>query len=302
MSYFPINGLIAFFDLRNTLCDSSQDKHKCMYELTLHYDIKISFFNNFYYFIDFADCKLKCLRPDLNSAPNVNSIVINLQKEVINAINAIIYNEERKKFPNIHYSEGSKRRAITNDIDQFMIPNTVDKILMPFCFYINNGASFSSMAYKIACEAKLKEEPNPTNLELKDVKKAINNFNSILKIKNKDCTYNFHPFYILSKLWKSIYYINHDLRIDASIHLRSTFETLVRSKFESNERICSKEYEQYCGCEEINDFLKKYQESRNNSVHALIIPQERKESYKFAKHLIDFFYRDFKIDMSDIIK
>ena len=49
-----------------------------------------------------------------------------------------------------------------------MIPNTQDKVFLPFDNYIKNGAQFSSEAYKIACEAKLQKEPcagSGSNLE-----------------------------------------------------------------------------------------------------------------------------------------
>jgi hypothetical protein len=180
MSYFSINGLIAFFDLRNILCDSSQERHKLMFDDTLHYGIKISFFNNFYYFIDFSDCELECMRPVLNLnqlddfKKAERSVAINLQKEVINAINSLIYNERRKKQHKVHYSDQIKRIEITNDIDQFMIPNTVYKILMPFNDYINNGASFSSQSYKIACEAVFQKEPCST-YDLDIARQAIAN-------------------------------------------------------------------------------------------------------------------------------
>lgn len=112
MALIAINGLIAFFDLRNILCDASQDRHKLMFEQSLHYGIKIFFFNNFYYFIDFSNCELDGIRPILfnfqeicNAQPGAKikaqpvtemyeSIAVNLQKEVINAINALIYNEQ----------------------------------------------------------------------------------------------------------------------------------------------------------------------------------------------------------------
>ena len=307
MSYFSINGLIAFFDLHNILCDSSQKRHKLMLECTLHYGIKISFFNNFYYFLDFSDCELECMRPILNLnelndfKKAERSIAINLQKETINALNSLIYNEQRKKQCKIHYSEQIKRIEITNDIDQFMIPNTVDKILMPFDDYINNGASFSSQSYKIACEATLQKIPRSKS-DLDIAKQAVTNFNLVLK--SKESEYNINPFYILSNLWKSIYYINHDLRIDASIQLRSVFESLVRSKFnlKNQEEIKPIQYEQYCITPALNEFFMNSRATRAGSVHKLLITNNTKNLRQYAKHLIDFFERDFEINIGGIIR
>ncbi|WP_119344575.1 hypothetical protein [Facilibium subflavum] len=309
MSYFSINGLIAFFDLRNILCDSSQKRHKIMFECTLHYGIKISFFNNFYYFLDFSDCELGYMCPILNLnelndfEKAEKSIAISLQKEVINAINALIYNEQRKAQQNVTYSNHLKRAEITNDIDQFMIPNTVDKILMPFDDYINSGASFSSKAYEIACESMSQKEPCCIS-DLKFAKQAIKNFDSILQIKDENCQYNLQPFYILSNLWKSIYYINHDLRIDASIQLRSVFESLVRSKFnlKNQEEIKPIQYEQYCITPELNEFFINSRATRAGSVHKLLITNDTKNLRQYAKHLIDFFERDFEINIGGIIR
>jgi hypothetical protein len=307
MSYFSINGLIAFFDLRNILCDSSQKRHKLMFECTLQYGIKISFFNNFYYFLDFSDCELECMRPILNLnelndfKKAEKSIAINLQKEAINALNSLIYNERRKKQGKIHYSHQIKRIEITNDIDQFMIPNTVEKILMPFDDYINNGASFSSQSYKIACEAIFQKEPCPT-FDLDIARQAVDNFN--LMLKSKESEYNISPFYILSNIWKSIYYINHDLRIDASIQLRSVFESLVRSKFnlKDQEEIKPIQYEQYCITPELNEFFMNSRATRAGSVHKLLITNDTKNLRQYAKHLIDFFERDFEINIGGIIR
>lgn len=303
MSYFSINGLIAFFDLRNILCDSSQNRHELMFDGTLHYGIKISFFNNFYYFIDFSNCELECMRPisnhnqldDFKKAEK--SIAINLQKEVINALNSLLYNEQRKRQPNMHYSTSIKRMEMPNDIDQFMIPNN----LMPFDDYINNCASFSSQSYKIACEAMFQKEPSPTS-DLDIARQAVANFNLIM-LKSKESEYNISPFYILSNLWKSIYYINHDLRIDASIRLRSVFESLIRSKFNlKNQKIKPNQYEQYCGAREINDFFMNSRTARGNSVHELLITDDIKNLRQYAQHLLYFFERDFEINISDIIR
>lgn len=306
MSYFSINGLIAFFDLRNILCDSSQNRHELMFDGTLHYGIKISFFNNFYYFLDFSDCELECMRPMLNLnqlddfKKAERSIAINLQKEAINALNSLIYNERRKKQGKIHYSDQIKRIEITNDIDQFMIPNTVNKILMPFDDYINNGASFSSQSYKIACEAIFQKKPCPTS-DLDIARQAVANFN--LMLKSKESEYNISPFYILSNIWKSIYYINHDLRIDALIQLRSVFESLVRSKFNlKNQTIKPSQYEQYCGAREINNFFMNSRTARGSSVHELLITDDTKNLRQYAQHLLDFFERDFEINISGIIR
>ncbi len=306
MTHFSINGLIAFFDLRNILCDSSKNRHELIFELALHHDIKISFFNNFYYFIDFSACKLLSMQPILNcNTPDdfkkaEESIAINLQKEAINAINALIYNEQRIEQHGTHYSNILKRTLISNDIDQFMIPHTSEKLMETFDYYIKTNASFSSEAYKIACEAVIQKEPSHINC-LESVTTAITKFNQILQ--SKDCNYNIHPFYILSNLWKGIYYINHDLRIDASIQLRSVFESLVRSKFNlSNQKIDAKNYTEYCETKEINDFFVNNRESRHNSVHDLLIPSDIKALRQYAKHLVDFFERDFEIKVTGILK
>jgi hypothetical protein len=105
-----------------------------------------------------------------------------MQKDAINALNSLIYNERRKKQGKIHYSDQIKRFEITNNIDQFMISNIVDKILMPFDDYINNGAYFLSQSYKIACEAIFQKEPCPTS-DLDIARQAIANFNLMLKSK-----------------------------------------------------------------------------------------------------------------------
>lgn len=229
------------------------------------------------------------------------SIAINLQKEAINALNSLIYNERRKKQGKIHYSHQIKRIEITNEIDQFMIPNTVEKILMPFDDYINNGASFSSQSYKIACEAIFQKEPCPTS-DLDIARQAVDNFN--LMLKSKESEYNISPFYILSNIWKSIYYINHDLRIDASIQLRSVFESLVRSKFnlKDQEKIKPIQYEQYCITPELNEFFMNSRATRAGSVHKLLITNDTKNLRQYAKHLIDFFERDFAINIGGIIR
>ncbi len=307
MSYFSINGLIAFFDLRNILCDPSQERHKLMYECELNHDIKISFFNNFYYFIDFSHCKLRYLAPILNCKTlddfkqARDSIAINLQKEVINAINALIYIEQRKKQPNISFSTAIKRSLVCNDIDQFIIPNTVDKVFLPLEEYIHSEASFSSEAYKIACKAILRQEPHHPPCALEIAKQAVENFNFILS--KKDCKYSIHPFYILSNLWKSIYFKNHDLRIDASIQLRSVFEALIKSKFNlnTNTKINLNQYEKYCESEEVNTFFKNAAEIRHSSVHALVVPDTIKDLDQYIQYLVNFFKRDFELDITEII-
>ena len=201
-------------------------------------------------------------------------------------MNACIYSIQRDTKPRTTCADDIKRHNLINGIDQFFLPNTVEKLLLTLSFYINSGAVFSNKIYEIACQTIYNKEPQEGKLSLDVAKKSLQLL-SHLFLEDKDRRYNEQPFYILSNLWKGIYYKNHDLRIDASILLRSVFESLVRSKYNITDKLKPCDYQQYCNSEDINNFFSKASGTRADAVHELLIPEERLE--KYAQYLVDFF-------------
>ena len=86
------------------------------------------------------------------------------------------YNEQSNQRSGEFNSDSIKRCSVTNDIDQFLIPNTVEKLQLPFDSY---DYEFSSEAYRIACKAVLQNKPSGT-CDLGTVRGAIANLDKIL--------------------------------------------------------------------------------------------------------------------------
>ena len=69
--------------------DGSKDRDELIFEYKCRYGIKLYFFNNYYWLIDFSESKMSSMRPylELNSIQEIknarSSIAINLQKEVL---------------------------------------------------------------------------------------------------------------------------------------------------------------------------------------------------------------------------
>ncbi|MBT4879435.1 MAG: hypothetical protein HON43_00465 [Alphaproteobacteria bacterium] len=308
MSYFSINGLIGFFDLRNIIIENSLDRRACILEKELPYGIKFSFFNNCYYFFDFSEADFAKPFLDLKNLDEFknakNSVTLHLQKEMINAFNAYLYINYRELNKSIHYSSSVTRSQLPNDIDQFFIPNSISKVTLPLSYYLDSCAIFSSEAYKIASKAVYSQNPhNNRKFSKKLISKSVGMLSSISEHNQID-PYNQAFFYILAQLWKAVYFKNHDLRIEATIFARCIFELLVQRKFGlKNKGLTKARFNKYCESKEVSSFFKDFYETlRNPSAHELRIPEKPDEINQYLKYLIEFFKRDSGIDIKNILR
>lgn len=311
MTYFPINGSIGFYDLRNYLIDKNKGRDELIFNYNLPQNIKLIIFNNFYYLFDFSEAEFAKPELDLQKfqafKDTAGSITIPLQKEIINSFNACIYITQQKhkknqKPPQPALSPLMWRAMMFNDIDQFFIPNQLNKEnFLPFKDYLID-TPFSSAAYKTACEHVHNCKGENSILREDIIEESVILMKKLLKDEKIHTTYNQAWFYLLAQIWKIIYYKNHDLRVEAIQLSRSVFEVFVQRKFNKEKPNC-KEYKEFCENDEINTFMCSVKNDRNAASHCL----KSIEGYEalnnlgqIVKYLVDFFQRESNIKIEEI--
>ena len=307
-----INNMIGFYDIRNLILYSEHQKDELLYSKDLPHGIRIHLFNNLYWYLDFQNSQILKAASQLSSLEEFNNKVapatLHFQKEMINAFNACIYivsrNTQDKKVRN---GDAIQRLNFINVPDQYFIPHNNSQEPKPLSFYLRS-ADFSTEMYRMVCQNQYAKPPKDTKILHDHHLKAINILSSLLE---NDCLlkkgeFNKSWFYILAHIWKVVFYISHDLRLEAISLSRSIFEVMVKRKHGNNGKDLTQEnYKSYCNDERLSKRFLNIKPARDQAVHELI-PIDHydmlHDSRACLKGLINLFNRDTGSDISSITK
>lgn len=301
---------MGFYDLRNSVLCENSHRDKLIYSVNLPHSIKVYIFNNLYYYFDYNESSILASSTNPTSLDEFKdecaSVNLHFQKEVINAFNACIYIASMKANYNVTYSDDIKRLIFANGIDQYFIPNNVDKDVLPFSTYLS-CSEFSTEMYRIACKSEYSKNPCYKQEMSLRVEEGLN---MLMQLLETDCTlikreYNKSWFNILSNIWKVVFFKSHNLRFEATILIKSVYDSLVRRHTGKSSNPLPTQHDSYHKGVKLPQSFTEFSNIRNNAAHELKIIQSHSELKKLDGYIggvINLFNRDSNIDISFINK